>query len=845
MSKELTKELFSLLKSIGLPFVLVLVIVIILFVAITKPENFKIYAGFLWNILAGPFTFLRKKAIRFQIEGPLTKSLKKIAKELPDLEIPSLNIKWVKTENLETTLKDGKAIIKLKYDNDQTTNIIKATTIYVKDAFLVNSKPYLSENFTKAIDLTVTKKILLQADLNNKGNIIPQFIDENKNEDEEVFEKFEKIEEIDDNGLFTRVILRELNHFGETLFGRVPRLEYKTESEEFLNFVYTLVTREYDDNTPLVFNQNILKIGFLLVAKAETYETHGLEAYYRRIRLNLANGVKSFYLLARSEKVEILEKVAQELLQTGNFILRNQPKEYIDNNNRKCICYSLEVNQDSILASTLSDIGKAIKENTIVNGVVKSVRENRLLIDVNGISGEVKFHNISSGKIEDARNYFKEGNDIELKPLEILEGGNVNYTLINTKSDPFNFVKSEYEIGSEVRGKVIYVEDGFIKLDIGNDVIEGIAFRKDLTYSKYLFLHNKFEVDKTYDFQIKDYDFSKGRVILKLSNLKNPWESSYFFKNQKLSFKLMRKGKSAFLGEVEEGIEALIPLYHLGWTDKEQKQVFDDTRLGAKFECTVQKVEEEILILSARTKNKNPYEEFFEENKGKILQFEIREINEYGINGLINNLKIYIPKYEISWNGSSFKYFVGKRYKVYVKEIGKRGEKLIGSFKPIIPHPLENFEKKFKPGDVLKNLEIKEVFDWGIVYKINFQRKIYDGYLLIKNISRYGYIDNIHNLKHSLNRVPLEIAEINFEQNRIILSLKGLTSKNNDRLDQLEYTKEYNGFISGKVQNDFSIIIPNYWIEGKLEDSDNYKVGENITVRPSFIGDDKVVFTDN
>src|SRR5690606_13084931 len=335
----------------------------------------------------------------------------------------------------------------------------------------------------------VTKKILLNSNIKNKGNIIPLFINENKNENNEVFEKCEKLEEIDDNGLFTRVILRELNNLGEKQFGRTPKVEHYIESEEFLDFIYNVVTREYDDNTPLVYNKKVYKVGFLLVAKAETYMNYGLEAYYRRIRLGLASGVKTFYLLARSEKVEILEKVAKELLHTGNSILKNAPKEYIDTHNRKCICYSLEVNTDSILSSTISSIGKAIENKTSVNGVITSVRENRLLIDINGLSGEVKYHNLSAGEITDARNYFKEGNDIELRPLEILEGGVVNFSLKNTKSDPINFVKSQYEIGKIISARVIYADDNFIKLDVGNQVIEGIAFRNDLTFSKYTFLH--------------------------------------------------------------------------------------------------------------------------------------------------------------------------------------------------------------------------------------------------------------------------------------------------------------------------------------------------------------------
>jgi small subunit ribosomal protein S1 len=843
MNKFIDK-LIELLQSTGLSITLILLLVFVLIVAATKPDNFKIYFGAIWQVLAGPFKFLRKKAIRFQIEGPLTKSLKKISQELPEIDIPELKINWVKTDDLETKLKEGKAIIKLKFENDNSRNIIKATSIYVKDAFLSNSKPYLSPNFTKAIDLTVTKKILLNANLKNKGNIIPLFINENKNVSSEVFEKCEKFEEIDDNGLFTRVILRELNGLGERLFGRTPKQQHHIESEEFLNFVHNVVIREYDDNTPLVYNNNIFKVGFLLVAKAETYNTYGLEAYYRRIRLSLAKGVKTFYLLARTDKVEILEKVATELIQTGNFILRNNPKEYIDNLNRKCICYSLEVNDDSILATTLENIGNAIKNKEIVNGVITSVRENRILIDINGISGEVKYHNLSAGEILDARHYFKEGSDIELKPLEILEGGNINFSLKNTKSDPLNFIKSKFEIGKTILCKVIYVDDNFIKLDVGNEVIEGIAFRSDLTFSKYIFLHKKFEIDNKYDFIIKDYDFTKGRLILELKDLKNPWNLKKFRLNQQVDFQIMRKTKNSFIGEVEEGVEALIPKYELSWTEKEQDNLFKTTTLSSSISCFVRKVEDDLLILSAKKNLKNPYIKYFEENINKSVKFTITSINEYGINGKINELSIYIPKYELSWNGEKYNYRVNQTYDVSIKELGKNKDKLIGSFKPILTHPLEDFSKKFQIGKVLKDLKIKEVFDWGIIYKISFKRKEYDGLLLTKNISNNCFISDMKSISKHLNNIPLCISEINLEQNRIILSLSNLTKNNIGRIEQLDYENEYNAIIIGNKYKVYSVILPNIWIEGKLETENNYNAGDTIKIRPSRIMNNDVIFTD-
>src|SRR5262249_1035978 len=93
--------------------ILFTIIAIILYIGINKPENFKIYFGFVLELLSWPFSIFRKRAVRFQIEGPTTRALKKLSKEVPDLEVPDLNIQWVTQDNLETKLKEGKAIIKL------------------------------------------------------------------------------------------------------------------------------------------------------------------------------------------------------------------------------------------------------------------------------------------------------------------------------------------------------------------------------------------------------------------------------------------------------------------------------------------------------------------------------------------------------------------------------------------------------------------------------------------------------------------------------------------------------------------------------------------------------------
>ncbi|MBI5372557.1 MAG: 30S ribosomal protein S1 [Sphingobacteriales bacterium] len=842
------KDFFEpLLRSYGLPGILILVIIFMLYVAATKPENFKIYFGFLYQTLAWPFKSFRKKAIRYRIEGPTTKALKTISKEIPDIEIPDLVIKWVSEDNLLTKLQEGKAIIKLKFENDNTRNVLKATHIFVRDAFLKHSKPYFSDSFKKAMDLIVTKKLLLQIK-NNQSNLVSMFFEENTIDNDEVFEKCEKIEEVDDNGLFTRILLRELNGFGNKLLGRLPKPEHKEESDRFLDFVNEIATRDFDDYTPLSFTNDTLKVGIILVARIETYANYGLEPYLRRIKLGRAKGIESFYLLARSEKVEILSKVAQELFQSGNFILINKPKEFKDSKGRPVVCFYIRINEDSLFASTLREIGDAIKEKSTVRGVVVSVRESAVKLDINGIEGWVKKDNLSIIEINDARMYFKEGTYIEAIPIEIQQNGVVELSLKNTASDPNKVVTSKFEIGKMFFGKISYVDDEFIKVDLGLEKVEGFAYRQDVTRSRFLFLHRKFKIGDEHEFEVLGYNFEKASIRLALTDMPDYWEITNHFPSEKVQFYVCKKSPRAFVGEIEEGVEAILPYPEISWTKESIVERANKIKLDSRIECRIKKVDraDRIVILSLKEYDNNPYFKFLDIHKGEIVDFVIEEITPYGINGsLVNSgLRIYVPKFEMGWSNSKYDYEVQTKKRVSIKAIDHTNSKLIGSFKPVLPHPLKEIHNSYTIGQVLKNMQIQKVNDWGIVYSFNHQKKIYKAILLKKEISNYGWIESCTPFSNCLNGIPLEIKSIDLENNQILLTLRDLTQKNFDRGESLQYENTYQAVVLGKHrnQNKYGILLPKIWTEGLLEFNGTLSPGSYIEVRPSSRTSSELIF---
>lgn len=839
---EIYNDIRTILTSLGLPIIAVIAIVIAFFF----PDRIKIWVGVFQYHIGRICVGVRKSSIKNRLEGACTHSLKKLGKELPDLEIPELSIKWVKEDNLQAKLKEGKAIVKLRFSDDQTRNIINAATVYVKEAFLIHSKPYMSENFVKAMDFSITKKILLGIH-NNKRNVISEFIKEYALDLNSIQDKCSQIEVIDDAGLFTRILIRELDFFGNKLIGRNPSDDYKNESDKFLSFLHEITTRDADDLTPLQFVENILKVGVLLVAKKDTYYQHGLHPYLRRIKLGLARGIKTFYLLAREDKVEILESVAKELLLTGNFILINNPRSFSDSYNREVICYCLRIDTESSLTSTYREISLALDSKDKMQGVVTKLREDGLKVDVNGVEGFVQIRNLSASKISDIRKYFKEKMLIELIPIEIGSTGIVEFTLINTCSDPNNLINANFEIGRTISAKVKYCDDDFVKFDVGHEKIEGISFRKDLTYSRFSLLHKQYELGTEHDFIVKNNDFENNTIYLRLKQLKDPWDSLTIRKFSQVNFLVCRKVNYAFIGELQEGIEGILAYKELSWFSSEIEVIKNSIKLNNNVDCVVKDIDKEkrIIYLTLKDRQDNPYFEYLDTNRNKVVEFFAIEETIYGILGSIESkYQVFIPKNEQSWNGDKYNCKIGKKNKVVIKELSNRGDSLIGTFRPLIPHPLALFSNKFDVGQILKPLKVLNTYNWGATFIISIGHKKFEALLFKGDISNLCFIKSCIGIFDNIDKIPLAIKEIDLDKNRVILSLKEVLKNNLQRSRECKYANEYESIIIGSNNQGYVVLLKGLWIEAILESTQTYETGKILTLRPARLSDEIIILTD-
>lgn len=104
-------------------------------------------------------------------------------------------------------MKDKEAIVFLKFNIDKTQKIINATSAYVKKAVLPIPKTYMSPQVRDANDYTVIRKCLLE--IPEYRLAANDFIKSNQDICVENQSIIDKVCNIDDAGLMSRILFRE------------------------------------------------------------------------------------------------------------------------------------------------------------------------------------------------------------------------------------------------------------------------------------------------------------------------------------------------------------------------------------------------------------------------------------------------------------------------------------------------------------------------------------------------------------------------------------------------------------------------------------------------------------
>jgi len=238
-----------------------------------------------------------KKYISHDIRGQLNSARRKLHFGYEPLP-KAIDIEWADDVNANTfDIKENQFVVRLDNSKHQAQNIALLAGAVVSRTTLVGLRHILEEPLQTAIDITLTRKLLHEL---NKGHVLDWFL---SNDYKQFIAKSEihkmrgkQVNELDEKGLFTRILLLELDDFAKKMRGKEPKPYMAGEIEGFISFLNSIATKKPRIDVSLTYLKAFLRVGVVIVADTDKI-LGSIDNYVKAVHYNLHNQSRSIYFL--------------------------------------------------------------------------------------------------------------------------------------------------------------------------------------------------------------------------------------------------------------------------------------------------------------------------------------------------------------------------------------------------------------------------------------------------------------------------------------------------------------------------------------------------------------------
>lgn len=823
----------------------ILIVCLIIYLVFKAYNNIRAFALDLYHLVARVVKGFRKNSTALRIENYFSQVLKELRQQVPEANAPDIQIKWVKRTD---ELHDGDTFVRLTFSDNEIRNVVNTARLYIRKNILPIAKPYIKKEITSAIDFSLIRKFLLRTP--RSRDAVKMYVRETSVDLKHIEEIIDKVERMDDAGLLTRLLLREYAVWGDKIAMRMPRREHEIESEALFEFVHKISVREHDERTPLRMVGKDIKVGVVLVAKEYVFANEGEDVYIRRINEGIALGIKTFYLLARDERIKYLDSLYKHIVTTYNLTLKNGAVEYKDDRKRNVKCYVIEVDDESELAKNMDYLKQAIKRKKIVNCIITDIKQDKICCVFHSIPIIIHYDQITVTPGLNLSKYYIRGASIEVLPLEQLNNGRFTGSLLATTSNPQSIIDLKYVVGGVVSATVTKVDTNTVTLKANDSRMTVICSKEDICLNPFRRLKDIVHVGQAFDLTIKEIDYIESVLFAELSALHDAWKIMPFSQGDIVVAEVLNNSGSEMYLDLPGGYPAVLPYNELTWFYSEQKRIKQNLLSSRKADVRIKTISAKSKIIVASFRElENPYVARCEalESNGEEPVISVKKITPWGIEGTFENVyKVVIPKEELRIGKLSFYAEMHKTYPFKILGVRSDGMAIEGSFKPYIEKPLQQFANTNYVGQPLVNLKLKEASDDCLLFSVKIGKKRYhDAFLFRSEITSLAFIPSAKDVFLNGCPFPLMIKVIDVNNDILSLSLKDVLYSNRYQIKKLDYTTNYEATVIAKTKKGYAIIVNKLKIESFLNTSSLYSIGQIITVRPERIGTGVPEFTDN
>lgn len=429
------------------------------------------------------------------------------------------------------------------------------------------------------------------------------------------------------------------------------------------------------------------------------------------------------------------------------------------------------------LASWLA-LEKAMESGEIVTGVVNGKVKGGLTVLTNGIRAFLPGSLVDTRPVKDTTPY--EDKTLEFKVIKLDRKRN-NVVLsrravveASMGEERAKLMESLKE-GTIITGIVKNITDYGAFIDLGG--IDGLLHITDLAWRRVRHPSEMLTVGQEIQAKVLKYDQEKNRVSLGVKQLgDDPWTglSRRYPKGTRLFGKVTNLTDYGAFVEVEQGIEGLVHVSEMDWTNKNVAPG-KVVKLGDEVEVMVLEIDEERRRISLGMKQckPNPWEEFAETHKkGDKVKGAIKSITDFGVFiGLPGNIDGLVHLSDLSWTEPGetavHNFKKGDELEAVVLAIDVDRERVSLGVKQLEGDPFSNYIAMNDRGSIVTGT-VKSVEPKGAVIQLT---EDIEGYLRASEISSDRVEDAGSQLKEGQS-VDVMIINIDRKSRTLQLSIK-------------------------------------------------------------------------
>jgi hypothetical protein len=451
----------------------VLILTLVLFVH--DPDR----AEKLAKLLSKPFFVLFKWLPKFYISRDislnvsqfLNRDILSVMDNSAALKV-KVKLNFVRGKEDLRVMKDG-IIIRLREDDDQTRNILAATNLALPYVICRHIRPNLDKNLSKAIDLTVLKKLANKMGRHAEYVYQTNFLDPELLENPTINDLIQQLVVIDGKGLFVSIFANELGYVGEGTFARSDRANRTIEAIDFLRFLLNIAERERNSTNTLDFHSDAINVGLILLAKAERASNEGLTPYIKRLKKNFYSGCESVYVIAYPLAWDFFGNLLSVTAKDKTYNIVNSYKlDEIENTTTQEIKVALiRVNQlflDRNIATRLSEL--RIEVGSRIEGVVTDLSTENALVSIAGMNGYISKSECSWYSLSSCGDNLHLHHTYEFIVKDInYSSGHITLTRRFTENDPWKDAPIP-EVGTVIEVVPQYPTEYYLNCRMNDDI---------------------------------------------------------------------------------------------------------------------------------------------------------------------------------------------------------------------------------------------------------------------------------------------------------------------------------------------------------------------------------------